>query len=304
MRDRSAKLSNMKIFVSWSGPQSLLVAESLKTWLPSILMNKVELFVSSQDIAKGDRGLSVIADELEGHNFGLVVLNRANLNSPWVNFETGALTKSLGKSYVSPLLLDITDADLVGPLAQFQATALTDWEDVWKLVKSINSVLDQGLPDESVRVLFEARWSQFELVVEAALAGTVPETTRSDKELLEEVLETVRGIARNQSVDRHVPAVGLPGSKAARAFSDVPRRYAPESAEIDALVSRLYSAIPNINSIGIEDPGTSGRRVINLSFDDDVRSVKQIMTEAQDIAFVENVILRLSVNGNSYTVEP
>jgi hypothetical protein len=194
-----SKLSIMKIFVSWSGHQALLVAEALKTWLPSILMKKVELFVSSQDIAKGERGLSVIADELEGHNFGLVVVSRANLNSPWVNFETGALTKSLGKSYVSPLLLDITDADVVGPLGQFQATALTDKEDVWKLIKGINRVVNEGLPDEDIRVLFDSRWSDFEQVVTGALAGAVPETTRTDKDLLEEVLGVVRGIARDMS---------------------------------------------------------------------------------------------------------
>ena len=165
-------------------------------------MNKVQLFVSSQDIAKGDRGLSVIADQLDGHDYGLVVLTSANLQSPWLHFEAGALAKSLGSGFVSPLLLDITESDVVGPLAQFQNTTLTDKEDVWKLVNDINIALGDGLPADSVRILFDNSWGILEVAVQSVLVGTTPVTLRSHQEILEEVLDTVRGIARNQWIER------------------------------------------------------------------------------------------------------
>jgi hypothetical protein len=47
-------LEKMKIFVSWSGPRSAAVAEALKEYLPMI-NNTFDLWLSSQDIAKGSR---------------------------------------------------------------------------------------------------------------------------------------------------------------------------------------------------------------------------------------------------------
>src|SRR5258707_22079 len=112
----------MKIFISWSGKQSLSVATALRDWLPYIF-NGAELFVSSEDIRKGKRWLLEVAKELDSSNFGIVCLTRENLEAPWVIFEAGALSKSFKEASVSTLLVGgLGIADIKGPLSHFQHT--------------------------------------------------------------------------------------------------------------------------------------------------------------------------------------
>src|SRR3712207_1416071 len=126
----------MKVFISWSGPQSKAVAEALRVWL-KLVIQSVEPFVSSQDIAKGDRGLRVIANELEETSFGIVCVTRENSLTPWINFEAGALSKTVGEGRVVPFLLDMPVSDLTGPLAQFQVVTSVNKDDVFSMVRSL-----------------------------------------------------------------------------------------------------------------------------------------------------------------------
>lgn len=66
----------MKVFISWPGDQSKVLAEVLREWLKTVLAGKVEAFVSSQDIAKRDRGRSAVASSLEDINFGIILLTK------------------------------------------------------------------------------------------------------------------------------------------------------------------------------------------------------------------------------------
>ena len=50
----------MKIFVSWSGDFSHAVAKALKDWLPNVIQ-AVEVFLSSEDIAKGSQWFHELA---------------------------------------------------------------------------------------------------------------------------------------------------------------------------------------------------------------------------------------------------
>ncbi|APF33392.1 hypothetical protein BO218_03570 [Microbacterium paludicola] len=166
------------------------MAEMLKGWLPTVLAGGVECFVSSQDIRRGERGMDVIANELQNRDYGIVVLTRENLKSPWVNFEAGALGKSLGVGRVAPLLLDITSADVEGPLSQFQSTLLSDRDDVRQFLRDLNG-LTTSVPEESIDAIFDAKWGDLEAVV-ARAGGEAPKTARSVESMLEEVLGHVR----------------------------------------------------------------------------------------------------------------
>ncbi|HZL03904.1 MAG TPA: hypothetical protein VFE45_00540 [Coriobacteriia bacterium] len=185
----------MKVFIRWSGDESRHVAEALRTWLPTVLAGAVECFVSSQDIRRGDRGMDVIAGELQDRDFGIVVLTKDNMGSPWINFEAGALGKSLGVGKVAPLLLGITRADVEGPISQFQNTLLSDREDMRRFVRDI-AALSPGVPQESVDTLFGAKWAELEAVIEQAPGMDNPKTTRSTDSMLEEVLEHVRALLK------------------------------------------------------------------------------------------------------------
>lgn len=188
----------MKVFISWSGDNSRHVAEALRTWLPTVLAGAVECFVSSQDIRRGERGMDVIAGELQDRDYGIVVLTRENMQSPWINFEAGALGKTLGVGKVAPLLLDLTRADVVGPISQFQSTLLTDRDDVRQFIRDV-AALSPSIPEASIDALFASQWPVLEAVIERAVGMDSPKTTRSSESMLEEVLERVRRIERQNA---------------------------------------------------------------------------------------------------------
>jgi hypothetical protein len=189
------------IFISWSGPRSETVALALRDWLPSVLDDHVTPFVSSEDVAKGTRGLDKVADELQKAEHGIIVVTPENATQPWLNFEAGALGNSVTGTKVSPFLVGLdNDAGLVGPMTQFQTTVAADKTDVWKLVLSINSDLDRPLGRPTLQTLFDAQWHVLETVLTTALdapAGQEAPADRSQDNIIDEILTTVRGLRRD-----------------------------------------------------------------------------------------------------------
>ncbi|MBF4993647.1 toll/interleukin-1 receptor domain-containing protein [Arthrobacter gandavensis] len=214
----------MQVFISWSGKQSKHVALALRTWLPQLLDGKVTPFVSSEDIDKGDRGLNKIADELETSTYGILVVTPSNQNSPWINFEAGALGKSLNTSKVAPLLVGLTDSDVNGPIKQFQNSEASDREAVLSLIKSLNKAMKEPLGEGTVEVLFKEHWPKLEKVISAAPSdgSTEPTPKRGEADLLDEVLTTVRSLKRDvarmqKTFDR---TAGTPPQNEDALFSD------------------------------------------------------------------------------------
>lgn len=203
----------MKIFVSWSGEQSHKTALFLKSWFPSVIQ-AVELYVSSEDIDKGTRWFIEIGGELEGANFGIVCLTRENVNASWILFEAGALSKSLSQSRVTPLLIDLSPADLKGPLVQFQATT-TARMDIYKLVKTVNSICESPIAEPQLEKSFNKWWPDLEVFFNEEIKETqgeiMKEVKRDPQELLEEILQLTRTIAR--SVPKSRPSFELLASK-------------------------------------------------------------------------------------------
>src|SRR5260221_228205 len=150
----------MKIFISWSGELSQSIAMSLRSWLKNVIQ-VVEPYVSSEDVEKGTRWFAEIGKNLEEAKVGIGCLTRENMNKPWVLFETGAVSRSIDRSRVIPLLIDLSLADLSGPLAQFQATAITERE-MLRLVKSIGTLLaDERFGPGPNRISFQKMVARF-----------------------------------------------------------------------------------------------------------------------------------------------
>jgi hypothetical protein len=198
----------MRVFISWSGPQAKAVAEGLKEWLPQVLARKVSCFVSSTDIDTGQRGLNVIAQQLEQCEFGIVVVTPENQEKPWINFEAGALSKAFeDHAQVTPLLVGLAEQDVKQPLAQFQMCTATSRESVLQMVLSVNRVQSDPLDEAAASSLFDVHWNSFESLLAAAMTmTTIEKPRRTAEELLEEVLTTVRGLQR-QVDDLREPAV-------------------------------------------------------------------------------------------------
>lgn len=186
----------MKIFISWSGSTSQSVAEALHDWLPRVIQ-AVQPWLSSKNIDKGARWSNDIATQLDETKFGLICLTRENMEAPWILFEAGALSKTLDRTYVCPYLFNVDSSDLKGPLVQFQ-TAKAEKEDTRKLVLTINRA--QGataLADNLIEDAFEIWWPKLEQrFLDIPNAQSNGEPIRSERELLEEMLELVRSQAR------------------------------------------------------------------------------------------------------------
>ncbi|HBP1199170.1 TPA: TIR domain-containing protein [Pseudomonas aeruginosa] len=156
----------MKVFLSWSGETSHAVAMALRDWLPSVIQC-VEPYVSSKDIEKGARWSSDIAVQLDTSSYGVICLTNSNLDAPWINFEAGALGKSVQRSRVSPLCFRIKKTDVQGPLVQFQLTE-ADRQDMFALVESINTACgDEGLEPERLDKSFNRCWPELEEALDA-----------------------------------------------------------------------------------------------------------------------------------------
>jgi hypothetical protein len=188
----------MKVFISWSGESSKAIAEILRTWLPAVIQ-AVKPYYSPDDMAKGARWSTEIAKNLEESRVGLICLTRENLIAPWIMFESGALSKNLDKSKVSPLLFGVEPTDLTGPLVQFQATRFEKTE-IKRVVRMINGELgDDRLASDVLDAVYDMWWPKLEERVNQAMTNaqkTNQAEVRSQQDILEEVLALARAQAR------------------------------------------------------------------------------------------------------------
>jgi hypothetical protein len=189
----------VKVFISWSGEQSRDIARAFRDWLPLVL-HTIEPFVSSRDIRAGTRWQAEVASELDDTHFGLICITRANQAAEWLNFEAGALAKSVDSSRVVPIAVDLSPAEIPNPLGQFQSITLSK-SDVAELLKSINEASSSPINDDHLVRTFSKWWPDLEKELTeirnrnySEEAETSP--SRTDRDLLEEVLTSVRGIAR------------------------------------------------------------------------------------------------------------
>jgi hypothetical protein len=194
----------MQVFISWSGERSRIAAKALQVWLRQVIQ-ATEPWISA-DIEKGTRWNPEIAGRLEESRVGIIVLTRDNLESKWLHFEAGALSKTK-EAHVCTLLLDLRSSDVDQPLGQFQHTTKTK-DDLLRLIQAINGAVGksggQQLEDAVLGQVFETNWPKLERDLDAALStessGGTP--TRQDRELLEEILEILRNQERREEVRR------------------------------------------------------------------------------------------------------
>lgn len=191
----------MNIFISWSGERSHRIAKLLKTWIKGVIQ-AARPWISSTDISSGTIWFTEIIKQLDATTQGVICLTNENKEKPWILFEAGALANSgIESSRVYTLLVDIEQKDVQPPLAQFNLTK-PDEEGMLKLMTDINNTLhdDVRLEKEVLERGFRVYWPEFKLEFDKAIREThrsVPEqkiNVRTDKEILSEILDTVRGL--------------------------------------------------------------------------------------------------------------
>lgn len=193
----------MKVFISWSGNKSKQVALALSGWIPDVIQD-VECFMSDESVEAGTQWLQKINKELTGTSFGIVCVTADNQGAPWLNFEAGALAKSMNDedgNRVVPLTFDFGPEGLNYPLRQFNAVS-RGHDGMWKLMKSINA---SGTNMRSLEVLkraFEMWWpklnEEFDRIVTTSDV-VVPPAVPKLEDLVQEVLEIVRGMSKRMA---------------------------------------------------------------------------------------------------------
>jgi hypothetical protein len=185
----------MRVFLSWSGQRSLTVASVLRDWLPLVLQG-CQPWLSSDDVRKGSRWQVEVGDALQEPLAGILCLTRDNIASPWLVFEAGAISKAIrGTSFVCTYLIDVDNADVPLPLGMFQSTAATRSETL-KLLRDLNDLMTPPVPADRLGKLFDTFWTDLEVAISTARSMPVGATqSRDASDILQEILETVRGLA-------------------------------------------------------------------------------------------------------------
>ena len=188
------------MIISWSGERSRAVASALRNFIP-LVFQRAEVFTTADDIEKGARWTAEVSKELERADVAILCLTPEALNSPWMTFEAGALSKSLTPGRVIPLLVGLSVVDVSGPFTQFQACS-AEKTGIHRLLSSLNSEFDLGLSDAMLNRLFEAMWPELDSQLQGIAAQATgkhrdaPKPRRSDRDLLEELMNEVRVLKR------------------------------------------------------------------------------------------------------------
>lgn len=240
----------MKIFLSWSRPRSRAVAEALNDWLKRVIQAVKPFY--SPDIEKGAKWSNELDGALEGTRFGIICLTPDNLNSTWVHYEAGALSKT-PDALIWTFLHGINHGDVPQPLGKFQHT-LAEKEDVFKLLKSINKRLaDVGGEPLDITVLnenFEMYWPKLEEKLKAAEdIGDSVEKPREEREILLEILDIVRN---QQRTDRNMPDLAFDSSSRARSMETYQSIDIPPGVNISPEIAKrvrdeIMADYPSVN---------------------------------------------------------
>src|SRR5687768_17152232 len=226
----------MKLFISWSGERSKLLAESLRDWLPGVI-NAVEPWLSSYDIDPGARWGPALARQLENTKYGIICLTPENLTAPWILFEAGALSKYVEDARVVPLILDLKPTDIKGPLTQFQSLRVKE-NDIKILVTKINqAVIEAGEKSVEQAVIersFKLWWPELKESINAIpeVGSGVKKSERSEREMIEEILLLVRSSLQPTPVASYISMDRMMGDLNQKVNSTPGFDQLPEDAKI------------------------------------------------------------------------
>jgi hypothetical protein len=201
------------VFISWSGERSRIVAQKLREWLPRVVQS-AKPWMSEADIEKGSRGLNELTKALSATTVGITCLTPENLDTAWILFEAGALSKAIDDSnrLCTYLLDDLKPEDIKPPLGMFQATRANK-EDTRRLVRTVNlSVSNTPVREDDLDEVFDAMWPSLEAAIRALpLVDQTKKVKRDPAEMIAEILEIVRAEAnrKNPEPKRSLPMVGI-----------------------------------------------------------------------------------------------
>jgi hypothetical protein len=198
-------MENLKVFISWSGDRSEVVASALYEWLPMVIQNVDPQF--SRENEKGTFWQSGIRKALTT-DFGILCLTPENLSTPWVHFEAGSLAKHEEGRVWTLLLCGLEYGAVTPPLSLLHHT-LPDEGDVFKMLESINKACGSAsLKLDVLRKVFDKNWPDLKVAfvkaAEMKPSGVAP-AKRNQSDMIEEILLTTRQLLAKSQERGNVP---------------------------------------------------------------------------------------------------
>lgn len=270
----------MDVFLSWSTERSDKLATMFNEWISNVLPT-VKTYISTQQIGPGERWSENIGKGLETNFMGIFFMVEENVNSPWLNFEAGAISKNIDDSKVIPLLHKMKPEQVSGPMAQFQSKQIDKEDDIFNIVKQINNGIrdERRIDNEKLKTLFEKWYPDFVKAYDKFQVENPAPEKDEDKnssalmdsgDQIGEILNIVRNLKRSdlkpEFIDRNYFKENIIKEKAERRFrQDIIETLSIYSEEKiiellnqdgfrNALSSKVLSQYPNfskshINSI-------------------------------------------------------
>ncbi len=240
----------MNVFISWSGQLSKQIGEIFKDWMPTVIQS-IKPYFTPSDIEKGAKWENEISKKLSECNVGIIILTKENLKSQWIMFEAGALSNKLDKSKVCPIMIELDNPDLTGPLSTFQTTKFNQ-DDIKQLMSNINGQCNENkLTDKVFNEVFKVFWPHLEekinrIISKYAETSQSGDTSvkRSDREILEEILELSRLNLRRKNDLIH--------RRETRDFLDIPEENRMKLKEI--ISNHLKSSKTRLKEFPFIDP--------------------------------------------------
>jgi hypothetical protein len=197
----------LKVFISWSGEKAKDFALELRDWLPFVIQDLVP-WVSDVDIDSGTMSMSDIHTQLSETQYGIICTTAENQAKPWINYEAGALWKSVldSKSNVVPLLIDLDRDAVTSPLRNFQSRVIshkgTRESEFRKLISSLNSARTSPIAQHVLEESFLVQWPKMEAIIDRVANNNYAYKARMTpvERKLEDVHQTVLKIAEEQRV--------------------------------------------------------------------------------------------------------
>jgi len=192
----------MRVFISWSGDTSKRLAAAIRDWLPTTLQY-VKPYFTPTDIEKGTKWDVEISRELDTSSVCIIALTKESLDSKWIMFEAGAISKSPAKPRLCTILFGIGPTDVQGPLERFQGTTFSK-DDIHQLLKTINANAkeEEALSDGTLDLVFDKWWPDLERKITEIMKDAGSSTkvkARDERDLLEEAVSLSRAMSEQLS---------------------------------------------------------------------------------------------------------
>ncbi|WP_221090610.1 toll/interleukin-1 receptor domain-containing protein [Deinococcus aquaedulcis] len=223
----------MKIFISWSGEKSKEVARILWDWLPSVVQS-ADPWMSDAELKGGERWSAEIEQNLLQAQFGIICVTPENQNSSWLNFEAGAISNTIGRAKLAPLLFGLKISELSGPLSQFHAKTFGK-EDIYSLLDSINISSERPLPESRLRAIFESLWPNLISAINDLPSMITRPSPKTTDNKIDEIMDYVKTI-ENRMLDSEIFYSYISEIK-----KDISRISFPETVSPIAEILRLSS---------------------------------------------------------------